>query len=200
MPMYWTFNCFFRLHIYSILYIIYCIFSSKLTFKSWILTSKKKRISIHRHQHQARRFLKSIMHQHHTLIPRCEHPWFQTPEFQVKRKICAEDHCRVVEGDEECHDKVVETAIEVLRRHVKHCHGSWEEPRSQWKVETICQVPEETCSMAPEKECKNVTTSIPQVNDLVFRNIIKSLFSPAGSSAGVQTGARSSVNCPNPRD
>ena len=34
--------------------------------------------------------------------------------FQVKRKICAEDHCRVVEGDEECHDKIVETAIEVL--------------------------------------------------------------------------------------
>ena len=33
---------------------------------------------------------------------------------QVKRKICAEDHCRVVEGEEECHDKVVETAIEVL--------------------------------------------------------------------------------------
>ena len=33
--------------------------------------------------------------------------------LQVKRKICAEDHCRVVEGDEECHDKIVETAIEV---------------------------------------------------------------------------------------
>lgn len=31
----------------------------------------------------------------------------------MKRKICAEDHCRVVEGDEECHDKIVETAIEV---------------------------------------------------------------------------------------
>ena len=62
------------------------------------------------------------MHQHHTGVPRCEHLWSQphTPEFQVKRKICAEDHCRVVEGDEECHDKVVETAIEVLRRHVKH--------------------------------------------------------------------------------
>ena len=30
--------------------------------------------------------------------------------------------------------------------------------------------------MAPEEECKNVTTSIPQVNDRVFRNVIKSLF------------------------
>ena len=39
MPMYWTF---FRLHIFSILYSIHSIFSSKLTFKSWILTSEKK--------------------------------------------------------------------------------------------------------------------------------------------------------------
>ena len=54
----------------------------------------------------------------------------------MKRKICAEDHCRVVEGKEECHDKVVASAVEV---------------------------PEETCSMAPEEECKNVTTSVPQV-------------------------------------
>ena len=30
------------MHIYSILYSIYSIFSSKLTFKSWILTSEKK--------------------------------------------------------------------------------------------------------------------------------------------------------------
>ena len=55
---------------------------------------------------------------------------------QVKRKICAEDNCRVVEGAEECHDKVVETTVEQ---------------------------PLETCSMSPEEECKNVTTSIPQV-------------------------------------
>ena len=41
MPMYWTFNC-FRLHIYSILYSIYSILSSKLTFKSWISTSEKR--------------------------------------------------------------------------------------------------------------------------------------------------------------
>ena len=46
MPMYWTFNCFFRLHIYSILYSIYSIFSSKLTFKSWISTSEKKRTKL----------------------------------------------------------------------------------------------------------------------------------------------------------
>ena len=32
----------FRLHIYSILYSIYSIFSSKLTFKSWISTSEKR--------------------------------------------------------------------------------------------------------------------------------------------------------------
>ena len=32
----------FRLHMYSILYSIYSILSSKLTFKSWILTSEKK--------------------------------------------------------------------------------------------------------------------------------------------------------------
>ena len=38
MPMYWT----FRLHIYSISYSIYGIFSSKLTFKSWISTSEKR--------------------------------------------------------------------------------------------------------------------------------------------------------------
>ena len=55
---------------------------------------------------------------------------------QVKRKICAEDHCRVVEGEEECHDKVVASTLEV---------------------------PEETCTMAPETECKNVTTSVPQL-------------------------------------
>ena len=42
----------------------------------------------------------------------------------------------MVEGKEECHDKVVASAVEV---------------------------PEETCSMAPEEECKNVTTSVPQV-------------------------------------
>ena len=30
------------MHIYSILYSIYSIFSSKLTFKSWILTSEKR--------------------------------------------------------------------------------------------------------------------------------------------------------------
>ena len=32
----------FRLHIYSIIYSIYSIFSSKLTFKSWISTSEKR--------------------------------------------------------------------------------------------------------------------------------------------------------------
>ena len=66
---------------------------------------------------------------------------------QVKRKICAEDHCRVVEGEEECHDKVVASAVEV---------------------------PEETCSMAPEEECKNVTTSVPQVP---ARNLLHPLYS-----------------------
>ena len=34
------------MHIYSILYSIYSSFSSKLTFKSWILTSKKKRTKL----------------------------------------------------------------------------------------------------------------------------------------------------------
>ena len=42
MPMYWTFNCFLGCILYSILYRIYSSFSSKLTFKSWILTSEKK--------------------------------------------------------------------------------------------------------------------------------------------------------------
>ena len=55
---------------------------------------------------------------------------------QVKRKICAEDHCRVVEGEEECHDKVIASTLEV---------------------------PEETCALAPKIECKNVTTSVPQL-------------------------------------
>ena len=55
---------------------------------------------------------------------------------QVRRKICAEDNCRVVEGEEECHDKVVASSIDI---------------------------PEETCNMTPEEECKNVTTSVPQV-------------------------------------
>ena len=34
-------NCYFRMYKCSILYNIYSIFSSKLTFKSWILTSEK---------------------------------------------------------------------------------------------------------------------------------------------------------------
>ena len=48
--------------------------------------------------------------------------------FQVKRKICAEDHCRVVEGDEECHDKIVETAIEVPETRVAVKTSSWVYP------------------------------------------------------------------------
>ena len=43
MPMYWTFNCFLGCiyGVYHMVY-VYSIFNSKLTFKSWILTSKKK--------------------------------------------------------------------------------------------------------------------------------------------------------------
>ena len=57
----------------------------------------------------------------------------------------------------------------------------------KWKH--VSQVPEETCSMAPEEECKNVTTSIPQALalKLTLDNIC---FSPASSPAGVQTGAK----------
>ena len=42
MPMYWTFNCFIGC-IYTVYHIVYIVFfSSKLTFKSWILTSEKR--------------------------------------------------------------------------------------------------------------------------------------------------------------
>ena len=42
---------------------------------------------------------------------------------QVKRKICAEEKCRVEEGEEECEDEVVENTV---------------------------MVPEESCALDPE--------------------------------------------------
>jgi len=55
---------------------------------------------------------------------------------QVERMICAEDFCRVVEGDEECQDELIENTV---------------------------NIPVETCSLQPEEVCKNVTVSLPQL-------------------------------------
>ena len=41
MPIIWTLNCYFWMYICSISYSIYSIFSSKLSFKSWILMWEK---------------------------------------------------------------------------------------------------------------------------------------------------------------
>ena len=49
---------------------------------------------------------------------------------QVQRTICAEDKCKIVEGDIECFEKTVENVI---------------------------QVPEETCILEPNTECRNET-------------------------------------------
>ena len=49
---------------------------------------------------------------------------------QEQRQICAEDKCKIVEGDPECFEKTVENVV---------------------------KVPEETCSMEPNTECRNVT-------------------------------------------
>ena len=49
---------------------------------------------------------------------------------QTEREICAEDHCRVVEGEPHCYQRTVENVVEV---------------------------PEETCSLEPIRECRNET-------------------------------------------
>ena len=53
---------------------------------------------------------------------------------QELRQICAEDKCKIVEGDPECFEKTVENVV---------------------------KVPEETCSMEPNTECRNVTIRWP---------------------------------------
>ena len=50
--------------------------------------------------------------------------------------ICAEDKCRMVEGDEVCEEELVENSV---------------------------NVPEETCVMEPETVCKNETVALPQL-------------------------------------
>ena len=47
-----------------------------------------------------------------------------------ERQICAEDHCQVVEGEPQCSERTLENTVEV---------------------------PEETCSLEPTRECKNET-------------------------------------------
>ena len=49
---------------------------------------------------------------------------------QIEREICAEDHCRVVEGEPKCYQDIKENVV---------------------------QVPEETCSLEPTRECRNET-------------------------------------------
>ena len=81
---------------------------------------------------------------------------------QQQRQICAEDRCKVgtlhvsrdnimtcvtmqvVEGEPECFEKVVENGV---------------------------QVPEETCSMEPTTECKNVT--VRSVVNVIRREEVK---------------------------
>ena len=56
---------------------------------------------------------------------------------QVQKQICAEDKCKVVEGDPECFEKT---------------------------VENIVQVPEETCSLEPITECREETVRYKESN------------------------------------
>ena len=49
----------------------------------------------------------------------------------MERTICARDHCRLVEGEEQCQEFLVENTIDS---------------------------PEETCTMEPTQDCRNVTT------------------------------------------
>lgn len=55
---------------------------------------------------------------------------------QISRRICAEDHCHIVEGEPECAERTIENTVDV---------------------------PEETCNMEPVEECRNVTVSIPNL-------------------------------------
>ena len=52
------------------------------------------------------------------------------------RRVCAPDHCRLVEGEEECEDRVEQAVLEV---------------------------PEQECSLQPQRECRNRTVSLPQL-------------------------------------
>lgn len=61
---------------------------------------------------------------------------------QTEREICAEDHCRVVEGEPECYQNVKENVV---------------------------QVPEETCSLEPTKECRNETVRYSLVG--IFQSV-----------------------------
>ena len=54
----------------------------------------------------------------------------------MEKKICAEDNCSLVEGEEECEDQVIESTV---------------------------TVPEENCAMDPETVCRNQTVSLPQL-------------------------------------
>ena len=89
----------------------------------------------------------------------------------MKRQICAEDKCKVVEGEPECFEKVGEYLAKnsgengffiikffIIQAHfclkrLFHCKiftlGK--------AVENTVKVPEETCSMEPNTECRNVT-------------------------------------------
>ena len=66
---------------------------------------------------------------------------------QEKRTICAEDSCHVVEGEPEVREGV-ETAGDTHNYHSKCMEKT---------VENTIDTPEETCSMEPVEECKNVT-------------------------------------------
>ena len=64
---------------------------------------------------------------------------------QVKRKICAEDNCNFIEGEEEV-NMLVQTDVNLSLK----CKDV--------TVENTIESPEEMCTMEPQKECKNVTT------------------------------------------
>jgi len=68
---------------------------------------------------------------------------------QEERRICAEDNCVLVEGEEQCQEFLVENTLDV---------------------------PDEICSLEPSSECRNVTTSIPQlIPEEVCRDVPKEL-------------------------
>ena len=65
---------------------------------------------------------------------------------QVERKICAEDFCRVVEGEEEV---VLSTFVLYHQQLYFKCEDDI--------IENTVNVPEETCDLEPEEVCRNVT-------------------------------------------
>ena len=64
---------------------------------------------------------------------------------QVERMICAEDFCRIVEGEEEVLTQIHPIVLTFFFK----CADDI--------IENTVNVPDETCSLEPEEVCRNVT-------------------------------------------